>query len=101
MLYDKAHGFRDRRVRHEDLVRRFDGLRDEELCFMVEYQKEPNDIDEAMFHAVNFIQTRGSTRSNGKKDHISKKWARQTTECMVVDIEDDEISETAIEYQVG
>ena len=29
MLYDKAHGYRDRRIRDEDLVRRFlDGLLD-------------------------------------------------------------------------
>ena len=60
MLYDKAHGFRDRHIRNEDLVRRFlDGLRDEEARFEIEFHKEPETIDEAVFHAVNFIQTRG------------------------------------------
>ncbi len=59
MLYDKGHGYRDRISRNEDLVRRFlDGLLDEEVRFEVEYHKEPETIDEAVFHVVNFIQTR-------------------------------------------
>ncbi len=59
MLYDKGHGYRDRRTRNEDLVRRFlDGLIDEEVRFEVEYHKEPETIDEAVFHVDNFIQTR-------------------------------------------
>ena len=60
MLYDKAHGHRDLYIRDEDLVRRFlDGLRDDEVRFEVEYYKEPESIDEAVFHVVNFIQTKG------------------------------------------
>ena len=60
MVYDKAYGFRDRRIRNEDLVRRFlDGLRDEDARFEIEFHKEPETIDEAMFHTVNFVQTRG------------------------------------------
>ena len=59
MLYDKAHGFRDRMIRDDALVRRFyDGLRDDEIRFMVEYSKEPETIDEAVFQVVNLIQTR-------------------------------------------
>ena len=55
-LYDKAHGYRyrDRKSKGEDLVRRFlDGLRDEEIKFLIEYHKEPLSIDEALFHVVN------------------------------------------------
>ena len=59
VLYDKAHGYRDRQTRNEDLVRRFlDGLRDDDIRFEVEYHKEPETIDEAVFHVVNFMQTR-------------------------------------------
>ena len=62
MLYDKAHGYRDRKTRNEDLVRRFlNGLKDDEIRFEVEYHKEPDSIDEAVFHVVNFIQTRCSS----------------------------------------
>ena len=62
-LYDKAHGFRDRRTRDEDLVRRFlDGLYDEEISFEVEFNKEPRDIDEAVYYAVNLIQIRNKCR---------------------------------------
>ena len=46
-LYDKAHGFRDRRTRDEDLVRRFlDGLYDEEISFeyIVIFEKEEFEI---------------------------------------------------------
>ena len=61
MLYDKAHGYRDRQTREEDLVQKFlDGLRDEEIRFEVEFHKEPRTIDEAVYHVVNFIQTRSS-----------------------------------------
>ena len=67
MLYDKAHGYRDRRTRDEDLVRRFlDGLRDDEARFEVEYHKEPDTIDQAVFHVVNWIQTRNGYYSERK-----------------------------------
>ena len=63
-LYDKAHGYRDRRSRDEDLVRKFlDGLRDEETRFEVEYHKEPHDIDEAVYYAVSLMQIRGNRNS--------------------------------------
>lgn len=75
-LYDKAYRERDIRTRREDLVRRFlDGLRNEELSWEVEYIKEPNNIDEAVYHVVNCIQTRNRHKfDNGdrKKRPIRK-----------------------------
>ena len=42
--------YRDKRTRDEDLVRRFlDGLYDEEVGFEVEFNKDPRNIDEAVF----------------------------------------------------
>ena len=76
-LYDRAHGYRDRRTREEDLVRRFlDGLLDEEIRFEVEYHKEPENIDEAVFHVVNFIQTRGSRGHRTRVDPHKKSMRR-------------------------
>ncbi|XP_060590512.1 uncharacterized protein LOC132745582 [Ruditapes philippinarum] len=65
IIYDKAHGYRDRRTREEDLVRRFlDGLRDEEVRFEIEFHKEPETIDEAVYNVVNFVQTQNSVGSD-------------------------------------
>lgn len=78
-LYAKAHSFRDEKTRQEDLVRRFlDGLRDSDARFEIEYNKEPEDIDEAVYHAVNFVQTkhRGSTESSA--DRKCKRYARRS-----------------------
>lgn len=62
-LYDKAHGYRDRKTREEDLVRRFlDGIRDDDVRFEVEFHKEPETIDEAVFHVVNMLQTRNTRK---------------------------------------
>jgi hypothetical protein len=56
------------------LVRRFlDGLRDEEARFEVEFHKEPTTIDEAVFHIVNFIQT----KSRNENDRRLHKGARR------------------------
>ena len=61
-LYDKAYGRRDKQTRKEDLLRRFlDGLSDEGARFHVEYIKDPEDIDAAVFEVVNFLETRGRT----------------------------------------
>jgi hypothetical protein len=77
-LYDKAHGHRDRRIRDEDLVRRFlDGLRDEEIRFEVEYHKEPRNIDEAVYQAVSLVQIRGLQRNN-KRDGYQARRAYDT-----------------------
>ena len=56
-LYSKAYPNRPGRTRHEDLVRRFlNGLTDDKACFHVEYIKDPQDIDEAVYKVVNFIE---------------------------------------------
>ena len=79
-LYAKAYEFRDEQTRQEDLVRRFlDGLRDSEARFEIEYNKEPDDIDEAVYHAVNFIQTRHRSSADGFSDRKAKKFARRTS----------------------
>lgn len=41
MLYDRAHGYRDRKTRDEDLVRRFlDSLYDEEARFALDFNRD-------------------------------------------------------------
>jgi hypothetical protein len=58
-LYDKAYPNRDATTRGEDLLRRFlDGLAEDRARFQVEYVKDPQDIDEAVFEVVNFQETR-------------------------------------------
>ena len=58
-LYAKAYKNRDNKTKREDLVRRFlDGMQDNEAFFEIYYHKEPDDIDEAVYHAVNFIHKR-------------------------------------------
>ena len=44
-------------------------MRDNEARFEIEYHKEPDDIDEAVYHTVNFIQTRrrGSQETHNEK----------------------------------
>jgi len=62
-LYDKAHAYRDKHTRQEDLVRKFmDGLQDEDMRFELEFNKEPNTIDEAVYYAVNWVQLKGRNR---------------------------------------
>ena len=77
-LYAKAYKNRDSKTKKEDLVRRFlDGMKDGEARFEIEYHKEPDDIDQAVYHAVNFIHTR---RKNSHENHERrfKKYARRT-----------------------
>ena len=58
-LYAKAYKNRDSRTKQEDLVCRFlDGMQDSDASFEIEFHKEPDNIDEAVYHVVNFIQTR-------------------------------------------
>ena len=79
-LYAKAYEFRDEHTRQEDLVRRFlDGLRDSEARFEIEYNKEPDDIDEAVYHAVNFIQTRRRSSDDSYQDKKAKRYARRAS----------------------
>ena len=64
-LYAKVYKNRDNRTKGEDLVRRFlDGMRDNEVRFKIEFHKEPDDFDEAVYHAVNFVQTRRRRSTN-------------------------------------
>ena len=79
-LYAKAYEFRDENTRQEDLVRRFlDGLRDSDARFEIEYNKEPDDIDEAVYHAVNFIQTKRRSSDDSYQDRKAKKYARRAS----------------------
>ena len=98
-LYAKAYEFRDENTRQEDLVRRFlDGLRDSEARFEIEYNKEPDDIDEAVYHAVNFIQTKRRSSDDSYQDRKAKKYARRASyeddnqiECTESETEDEEL----------
>ena len=93
-LYDLAHKRRDGATRREDLVRRFlDGLRDEDVRWEVEYVKEPRDIDEAVYHVVNYIQTRKRHQigSNRRQRPVRR------TETEVTDSENESDTET-VEY---
>ena len=77
-LYSKAYQSRDQKTRQEDLVRRFiDGLRDNEARFEIEYNKEPEDINEAVYHAVNFLQTKRRSNPDAFLDRKFKKFARR------------------------
>ena len=79
-LYSKAYKSRDSKTRQEDLVRRFlDGLKDHEARFEVEYHKEPEDIDEAVYHVVNFIQTRRRNHTDSYADRKGKRFIRRTS----------------------
>ena len=75
----KAYEFRDYTTRQENLVKRFlDGLRDADARFEIEYNKEPEDIDEAVYNVVNFVQTRHSS-IDVVFDRRNKKYARRMT----------------------
>ena len=89
-IYSKAYKFRDNNTWQEDLVRRFlDGLKDNEARFEIEFHKEPEDIDEAVFHAVNFIQSKRRNASDSYMDRKFKKYARRTSQ--ESDTEDSEV----------
>jgi len=88
-LYDKAHGWRDRRTRDEDLVRRFlDGLSDDDVKFDVEFNKEPRNIDEAVYYAVNMMEIRGSRRTERGNRYNNKRSEREDSVNSVVDEEE-------------
>ena len=66
-LYDKAYANRDRDTRREDLLRRFlDGIQDDATRFQVEYNKEPHDIDKAVFDVINCQETKKRTFTEDK-----------------------------------
>ena len=60
MLCGVAQGFREGHIGNGGLVQRYlNGLRDEEAQLEMEFHKEPETIDEAMFKTANFVHTRG------------------------------------------
>jgi hypothetical protein len=76
-LYDRAHANRDPRTRKEDLLRRFlDGLLDDQARFHVEFVKDPENIDEAVYEVVNLIDTKKRTKFN-PDDNKSRKFSRR------------------------
>jgi hypothetical protein len=89
-LYDKAHKNRDQVTRQEDLLRRYlDGLSDDQVRFHVEFIKEPDNIDEAVFQTVNFNETRG--RHTSSESHATS--VRHHVREAVVQQSDDEDAE--------
>ena len=94
-LYAKAYKSRDNETRQEDLVRRFlNGLKDHEARFEIEFHKEPDDIDQAVYHAVNFIQTKRRNSPDYYNDRKFKKYVRRTSqESDFVDIENEQPEE--------
>ena len=94
-LYSKAYQQRDAKTRQEDLVRKFlDGLKDNDARFEIEYNKEPEDIDEAVYHAVNFIQTKRRSKSDTFLDRKLKKYARRAAEDKYYDTDEECCSDT-------
>ena len=80
-LYAKAYKSRDSKTRQEDLVRRFlDGMKDNEARFEIEFHKEPGDIDQAVYHPVNFIQTKHRNSPDYYNDRKFKKYVRRTSQ---------------------
>ena len=97
-LYAKAYKYRDSTTRQEDLVCRFlDGLRDNEARFEIEFHKEPEDIDEAVYHAVNFIQTRRSSHEHYAERKF-KKYARRTNVEEDIESEEEESMERDTDF---
>ena len=54
-------------------------MRDSEARFEKEYNKEPDDIDEAVYHAGNFIQTKRRRSDDSYQDRKAKKYARRAS----------------------
>ena len=74
------------------MVRRFlNGLKDSEASFEIEFHKEPEDIDEAVYHAVNFIQTKKRNNPGNYQDKKFKRYARRANY-------EDEIEDAEAEY---
>ena len=76
-LYDKAHAGRDEKTRQEDLLRRFlDGLLDEQARFQVEFNKDPSNIDDAVYDVVNFLETTKRSRASDNGDKRNRRSVR-------------------------
>ena len=46
--------------------------------FEIKYNKEPEDIDEAVYHAVNFVQTKHRDSTESSADRKCKRYARRS-----------------------
>ena len=57
-----------------------DGLRDGNGRFEIEYNKEPEDIDEAVYHAISFVQTRRRNSREHFADRQHKKYTRRMSD---------------------
>ena len=80
-LHHHAHSRRDPATRREDLLRRFlDGILDDRARFQVEYVKEPEDIDDAVYEVVNFLETKKRTTTLNSEDKKTRKPARAVKE---------------------
>lgn len=99
-LYAKAYKSRDEKTRQEDLVRRFlDGLRDHEARFEIEFHKEPSNIEEAVYHAVNFVQTKRRSSTEAYTDRKFKKSIRRTSPDSEDESDGSEFIERGGEYE--
>ena len=99
-LYAKAHKSRDNETRQQDLVRRFlDGMKDNEARFEIEFYKEPDDIDQAVYHAVNFIQTKRRNSPDYYNDRKFKKYVKRTSQGSDFDDSENEQPEERDDYE--
>ncbi len=88
-LYDKAYARRDRNTRREDLLRRFlDGLLDDKASFQVEYVRNPEDIDQAVFEVVTFSAAKQHQTS--KEPNYDAKRPKKVTRMVRADDSDSE-----------
>lgn len=77
-LYDKAYKNRGVSIRQEDLLRRFLlGLRDQKTRIYVELNKEPETIEDAVYHVVHYLETTRYPHNPEDSDRKEKKPTRQ------------------------
>ena len=55
-------------------------MKDNEARFEIEFHKEPDDIDQAVYHAVTFIQTKRRNSPDYYNDRKFKKYVRRTSQ---------------------
>ncbi|CAC5411465.1 unnamed protein product [Mytilus coruscus] len=67
-----------------------DGLQDDTAWFQVEYNKEPHDIDEAVAHVVNFVETKA--RLSKSDPYCERKPRRQTQKIEVNPVDETDYS---------
>jgi hypothetical protein len=96
-LYDKAHSNRDSKTRQEDLLRRFlDGLNNEKARFHVEFVKDPKNIDEAVYAAVCFQETKQRKHKYSAYDNDIRYTNTINNMHSISDSDDDTINARAV-----